>query len=258
MSLKLNPENLAGKEVCLEADNISFSYGTDLVLENVSLKINQGEFVGIAGPNGAGKTTLMKILVGLLEPQKGKVEFTCQEDTCDGTTKCRPCIGYVPQQPLLREQQFPVTVREVVEMGRFSQIGTFRSLTKKDQEEIDNAIKEAGLNSIENVLFGDLSGGQQQRVLVARALVSNPHLLALDEPTSGVDARGKKDFYELLNHLHDKHNMSVIIILHDLPDLTERVDRLIFLQKKIIYDGPSKKLGADGLWKLMVNASKIE
>ena len=111
---------------------------------------------------------------------------------------------------------------------------------------------------MENELFGDLSGGQQQRVLVARALVSKPHVLALDEPTSGVDAKGKQGFYHLLHHLHEKHDMSVLIILHDLPDLTESVDRLIFLQSRILYDGPAKKLGADGLWQLMQKASKSE
>jgi len=242
----------------LTARNIWFSYGADHVLQDVSLKVNEGEFVGIAGPNGAGKTTLMKILVGLLEPQKGAVEFACRQGECEGEYPCRPCIGYVPQEPILRERQFPVTVREVVEMGRFGQAGMFHPLGAKDEEEVDDAIAEAGLGKVERELFGDLSGGQQQRVLVARALVGRPHLLALDEPTSGVDARGKKEFYDLLRHLNDTHNMSILIILHDLPDLMERVERLIFLQHRVVYDGPSKKLGADGLWQLMLKASKSE
>jgi zinc transport system ATP-binding protein len=245
-------------EVQLSARGIWFSYGGDHILQDVSLEIKQGEFVGIAGPNGAGKTTLMKILVGLLSPEKGSVEFTCQQGECEGVAPCRPCIGYVPQQSPLREQAFPVTVREVVEMGRFSQGGLFRPLSALDNEEVDNAIAEAGLDAVEHELFDDLSGGQQQRVLIARALVSKPHLLALDEPTAGVDAKGKKEFYELLEHLHAKHNMSVIIILHDLPDLTQNVERLVFLQRRILYDGPSKKLGADGLWQLMTKASRSE
>ncbi len=245
-------------DVCLRARNIWFSYGTDHILQDVSLAIKEGEFVGIAGPNGAGKTTLMKILVGLLKPERGSVEFTCKQNECEGENPCRPCIGYVPQEPVLRERQFPVTVREVVEMGRIGQVGMLLPLTRFDKEAVHSAIAEAGLSSVENALFGDLSGGQQQRVLIARALVSKPHVLALDEPTSGVDAKGKQGFYELLNHLHEKHNMSVLIILHDLPDLTESVDRLIFLQRKILYDGPAKKLGADGLWQLMQKASRSE
>ncbi len=246
------------EDVCLRAKHIWFSYGSDHILQDVSVTINEGEFVGIAGPNGAGKTTLMKILVGLLKPQKGTVEFTCQQGECKGESPCRPCVGYVPQDPMLRERQFPVTVREVVEMGRFSQAGMLRPLSSSDREDVHQAIAEAGLGRIEDEMFGDLSGGQQQRVLVARALVSKPHLLALDEPTSGVDAKGKQGFYELLTHLHEAHNMSVLIILHDLPDLTERVERLIFLQRKVLYDGPAKKIGADGLWELMKKASVNE
>ena len=252
------PLKREGGNACLIARNVWYSYGAEPVLQDVSLTINQGEFVGIAGPNGAGKTTLLKILIGLLGCQKGSVEFTCQLDECEGESPCRPCIGYVPQQPLLREQQFPVTVREVVEMGRYGQSGLFGRIDEKDRKEVDIAIGEAGLRGVEGELFGDLSSGQQQRVLVARALVGKPHLLALDEPTSGVDARAKNDFYELLNHLHKEHNISVVMILHDLPDLTERVKRLVFLQRRILYDGSSKNLGADGLWKLMMDASKIQ
>ena len=245
-------------DACLVARNVWFSYGAEPVLQDISLTINQGEFVGIAGPNGSGKSTLMKVLIGLLACQKGSVQFTCKIDECVGETPCRPCIGYVPQQPLLREQQFPVTVREVIEMGRYGQSGIFGRLSEKDYREVDTAIREAGLQSVESELFGDLSGGQQQRVLVARALVGKPHLLALDEPTSGVDAKGKKDFYDLVSHMHRTHNISVLMILHDLPDLTSHVDRLIFLQHRIIYDGPAKTLGSDGLWKLMTHASSVQ
>ena len=251
------PLKREGGSACLIARNVWFSYGAEPVLQDVSLTINQGEFVGIAGPNGAGKTTLLKVLIGLLGCQKGSVEFTCRLDECEGETPCRPCIGYVPQQPLLREQDFPVTVREVVEMGRYNQAGLFRRISERDRKGVDSAIADAGLRSVEDELFGDLSGGQQQRALVARALVGKPHLLALDEPTSGVDASGKKDFYALLGHLHKKHNISILMILHDLPDLTGRVNRLVFLQRKILYDGSAKSLGAGGLWKLMVDASKI-
>ena len=241
----------------LTAKDIWFAYAQDSVLRGVSLDVDEGEFIGIAGPNGSGKTTLMKILVGILKPDKGTVNFYCEKAECVRDNPCRPCIGYVPQQPLLREQDFPVTVREVVQTGRYGHFKLFERLTPEAEKAVDSAIIDTGLKKVEGELFGDLSGGQQQRVLIARALASDPHLLVLDEPTSGIDAHAKRDFYDLLEHLRSKHKITIMMIMHDLPDLIEHVDRIVFLQRKIIYDGPSKKLGSEGLWKLMVKASRI-
>lgn len=237
----------------MTVNNVSYSYGAEPVLEDISLAVRQEEYVGIAGPNGSGKTTLLKILVGLLTPNKGFVEFTCHMDDCEGMSPCRPCIGYVPQLPVLRQQQFPVTVREVVEMGTYGQSGLFARQTREDQEAIDKAIAEAGLARVAGELFGDLSGGQQQRVLIARALVGNPHILALDEPTNGVDAKSKQEFFSLLSHLHDTHRITVLIILHDLTELL-RMERIVFLHHRVLYDGPAKTLGPNGLWDLMLKA----
>jgi len=242
------------RPVCLTVKNVSFSYGADPVLEDISLDIRQEEFVGIAGPNGSGKTTLLKILVGLLSPAKGCVQFTCHMGECQGRSPCRPCIGYVPQQPVLRQQQFPVTVREVIEMGTYGQNGIFSRPGQKERDSVEKAIGEAGLNKIAGELFSDLSGGQQQRVLIARALVGNPHILALDEPTNGVDAKSKQEFYALLSHLHKTHRITILIILHDLTELSQMMERIVFLHHRVMYDGPARELGAKGLWDLMVKA----
>ncbi|MGA2161826.1 MAG: metal ABC transporter ATP-binding protein [Methanoregula sp.] len=242
------------RPVCLTVNNISFSYGAELVLENVTLAVRQEEFVGVAGLNGSGKTTLLKILVGLLRPDAGTVEFTCHMDDCEGMSPCRPCIGYVPQQPVLRQQQFPVTVREVIAMGTYGQSGLFSRPTKDDAAAVDKAIAEAGLGRIAGELFSDLSGGQQQRALIARALVGNPHILALDEPTNGVDAKSKQEFYALLSHLHLTHKITVLIILHDLTELSRMMERIVFLHHRVLYDGPAGALGSEGLWNLMVRA----
>ncbi|MGD0533972.1 MAG: metal ABC transporter ATP-binding protein [Methanoregula sp.] len=242
------------RPVCLTVNNVSFAYGAEQVLEDITLVVRQEEFIGIAGPNGSGKTTLLKILVGLLEPKTGTVEFTCHMDDCEGMSPCRPCIGYVPQQPVLRQQQFPVTVREVIEMGTYGQIGLFRRPTVEDLTAVDKAIAEAGLGRIAGELFSDLSGGQQQRVLIARALVGNPHILALDEPTNGVDAKSKQEFYALLSHLHDTHKITVLIILHDLTELSRMMERIVFLHHRVLYDGPAQALGSQGLWGLMLEA----
>ncbi|MFZ1897078.1 metal ABC transporter ATP-binding protein [Methanoregula sp.] len=242
------------RPVCLTASNISFSYGAEPVLEDVSLEVRQEEFVGIAGPNGSGKTTLLKILVGLLTPETGTVGFTCHMDDCEGMSPCRPCIGYVPQQPVLRQQQFPVTVREVIEMGTYGQSGLFTRPTPEDRAAVDKTISEAGLYRVAGELFSDLSGGQQQRVLIARALVGNPHILALDEPTNGIDAKSKQEFYALLKHLHDTHKITVLLILHDLTELSSMMERIVFLHHRVLYDGPAQPLGTKGLWNLMLQA----
>ena len=134
------------EQVCLNLENVWFSYGAHTVLEDVSLSIRQNELVGIAGPNGSGKSTLMKIMVGLLKPDKGTVSFTCHIDECEGMTPCRPCIGYVPQNPVIRQERFPVTAREVIEMGTFGQIGLFRRMNADSKKAVDNAITEAGLD----------------------------------------------------------------------------------------------------------------
>jgi zinc transport system ATP-binding protein len=244
------------RPVCLTVRNVSFSYGADPVLEDISLDIRQEEFVGIAGPNGSGKTTLLKILVGLLSPEKGSVAFSCHMDDCEGMSPCRPCIGYVPQLPALRQQQFPVTVREVIEMGTYGQSGIMSRPSADDRASVQKAIAEAGLVRVADVLFSDLSGGQQQRVLIARALVGNPHILALDEPTNGVDAKSRQEFFTLLSHLHDTHRLTVLIILHDLTELSQMMERIVFLHHRVLYDGPAQSLGTKGLWDLMVRAGK--
>jgi zinc transport system ATP-binding protein len=245
------------EQVCLTLNNVWFAYGANPVLEDVSLSIHQEEIVGIAGPNGSGKSTLMKIMVGLLKPDKGTVTFTCHIGECEGMTPCRPCIGYVPQNPIIRQERFPVTAREIVEMGTFGQIGLFKRMNSDTRKAVDTAIAEAGLGNVQHELFSDLSGGQQQRTLIARALVGSPHIIALDEPTNGVDAQSKQEFYGLVTHLNKVHRITVMMILHDLPDLAAHVKRVIFLQRKVIYDGPSANLNAEGLWNLMVRAGKI-
>ncbi len=247
-----SPSSLLVKSPILQARNLSFSFdGFTKVIDDVSLTIYDNEFIGIAGPNGAGKSTLLKLLVGLLNPSSGSRAFTCNLSECVGYYPCRPCIGYVPQQNSLDERNLPVSVRDVVSMGLYGQIGLFRKLSDENISQIDKVITESGLKSVENEQFSNISGGQKQRTFMARALVSNPHLLALDEPVSSVDQKGKEEFYSLLSHYHKKHSLAIIMVLHDLSDLTQITDRTIFLKNKVLYDGPSKKLGKDGLLKLM-------
>ena len=252
----MSVDDTSNRPVCLRADNISFSYGGDRVLENISLSIRQEEFVGIAGLNGSGKTTLLKILVGLLKPDTGMVEFTCHKGECEGKFPCRPCIGYVPQQAVSASAAVPGHRTGGCRNGGLRPVRPLSRPTTDDFRIIDKTIAEAGLCRVAGELFSDLSGGQQQRVLIARALAGNPHILALDEPTNGVDARSKEEFYSLLSHLHSTHKLTVLLILHDLTELPGRWNGSSFCTTGSSMMVRLQPLGPDGLWNLMVRAGK--
>ncbi len=237
-------------------DHLTHSYGGQPVLDDVSLSIAPGEFVGLIGPNGAGKTTLLKLLLGLIQPASGSVQFDCLIDECGrhGGKSCRPCIGYVPQRTAVFEGGFPATVREVVEMGLYGQKGLFHSLNSADRAAVDEAMNQAGLTGLANRRISDLSGGQQQRVFIARALAAKPHLLIFDEPTTGVDAIGEKDFYNLLDHLNKTHNITILLVLHDVEMLAAHARRVVCLNRRILYDGPTKGIGHEKLHELLSHA----
>lgn len=193
----------------INLQNVSFSYGNNLVLDNVNLIVNKNDYIGIIGKNGSGKSTLLKIILHHLKPQSGKV-----------ITKDLK-IGYVEQVTHSSDFAFPASVFEIVSLGLYEKIGRFKFLNKKHKQEISNAIKMVGLQGFEKRQFSNLSGGQQQRVIIAKALVSNPELLVLDEPTNSVDTNSEKDFFSLLTHLNKAHNKTIIIVTHNLRKLKD-------------------------------------
>ena len=233
---------------------VDFSIGERPILERIDLDIKPGEFIGLIGPNGAGKTTLLKLILGLISPTRGRVQFHCEQEDChagNDSPSCRPCIGYVPQHARIFEAGFPATVREVVEMGLYGQRGLLHGLSKADQAEVSRAIEQAGLSALSNRRISELSGGQQQRVFIARALVGRPHLLILDEPTTGVDAMGEADFFKLLTHLNRTHNIAIMLVLHEVEVLRGQAKRVIYLNRRILYDGPEKSLTLAHMQALM-------
>ena len=246
-------------------DHLTHSYGGSPVLYDVSLSLMPGEFVGLIGPNGAGKTTLLRLLLGLIKPASGTVRFTCTQDDCktDGhqalgsvPSSCRPCIGYVPQRTAVFEGGFPATVREVVETGLYGQKGLFHSLTRADHDAVQEAIGQAGLSNLANRRISDLSGGQQQRVFIARALAGRPHLLIFDEPTTGVDAIGEQDFYNLLDHLNKDHNITILLVLHDVEMLARHARRVVCLNRSILHDGPTSSISHAKLHELLSHSPR--
>jgi len=220
----------------LEIKNISYSYKDKLVLDDVSFNVRNGEFVGIIGPNGSGKSTLIKIIVGILKPFKGEV-LVFGEDIAD--FKKKYMLGYVAQHVSYFNQGFPATVYEVVSLGLICK-KRFKRIAKDEVPKIDEAIEKVGLSSFKNVNLNKLSLGQRQRVFIARALVTNPKMFILDEPTVGVDLNSVRSFFDLLKELQTQ-GCTIILVTHDIGVVTTCIQRIICLNKRLFFCGLSEE-----------------
>lgn len=210
----------------IQLKDVNFSYSHTPILTNVNLEIHPGEFIGIIGPNGGGKTTFLKLLLGFLKPTSGSITIlnkSPQESSKE--------ISYVPQNQRF-DRDFPISVLELVLMGRLSRLSWYGSYSQSDKEAALQALERVRLVDFQNRPFGTLSGGQAQRALIARALVSDPQLLLLDEPTASVDSQAEADIYDILSTLRGK--MTILMVTHDLSSAIEQVDRVILVQNKVI------------------------
>lgn len=221
-------------EPIVDVEDVWFTYDAELALEDVSITIDSGQFLGLIGPNGSGKTTLLRLILGLETPDRGSVRIFGEpvDDFADGDR-----IGYVSQRASDRSGAMPMTVREVVNMGRFAHRGR-RRLREDDNRIVSEAIDRVGISSIADRRIDRLSGGQRQRAYIARALASEADFLALDEPTVGVDARSREDFYGLLHELNDE-GLTILLIEHDLDVITTHVDTVACINRTIHYHGDS-------------------
>ena len=192
-------------------DNITFRYADVPILKNLSLKIGEEEYVLLTGENGSGKSTLLKLLLGELQPQEGRVEIF-EKETTHVFSGGR--IGYVPQNSISHNQSFPATVEEIMLTGLYLQIGRFRLPGRMHRDRVRKTLEELGMESFMKNRIGELSGGQQQRIMLARALVGNPELLVLDEPTAGMDAESVKNFYRLLKELNLSRKVTIFLVTH--------------------------------------------
>lgn len=218
----------------IECKDIHYSYSHNEVLKGVNFSIKQGDYVGLVGPNGSGKSTLLKIILGLLPPSKGEVFLF---DKPISSFKEWHQIGYVSQKASSFNSGFPATIFEVVSMGIFGKKGLFKRLTRQDREQVLEAIDQVGLSSLRDRNIGKLSGGQQQRAFIARALAAKPRLLILDEPTVGVDTESVDRFYELLAKLHQEHHITLLMVTHDIGMMTQHVNKVACLNKRIHFHG---------------------
>lgn len=201
--------------MALEADRLSFSYGEAPVLSCASFGLPQGGFAALIGPNGAGKSTLLKLLLG--------------QDTARFRNWRR--LGYVPQDGLARHTDFPASVEEVVLANLSGEIGLFRFPRPEHRERVRQALELVGMAGYGRRLIGALSGGQRQRVLLARALISRPEVMLLDEPTSGMDLQSGENFYRLLAGLNRDHGLTILMVSHDVDRICSYVSTLYCLEE---------------------------
>lgn len=217
----------------IELQNVCFSYGMEEVIKDVSLQIHKGDYVGIIGPNGGGKSTFIKLMLGILKPISGRVLlFGTDVDKFKEWYK----IGYVPQKTYI-EMNFPITVEELVAMGRYAKRGLFRFPTKDDKEQVMQALKEVDMLEYKNRQINDLSPGQQQRVFIARALVTEPEVVFLDEPTVGVDIKTQKQFYALLRSLNKNLELTLVLASHELDVVAHEATELGYINRTLDYYG---------------------
>ncbi len=215
--------------------NLAVGYAGRQIFSGVSFDIEKGEYVGIAGKNGSAKITLVKAFLGIIQPEKGEIFI-------DGVNlnkfKDWHKFGYLPQSLDLSNSFFPATVKEVVALGLLSRKSFPKKIAPKDEKKVLEALDLLDILNIKNKLIGELSGGQQQRVLLAHALVSDPEILILDEPTTALDPEIRESFFATLDKLNKEKKVTIILISHDVGYVGQFTSKLLYLDKKLVFYGP--------------------
>lgn len=213
-------------EAVIEFDNVSFSYGEQAVLQQVSLRIQRGEFLAVIGPNGGGKSTLLKLALGLLEPAEGRITVLSQSPR-----RAARRIGYVPQFSRFA-RDFPISVRETVLHGRLGRHDWWRPLNRQDRRVADEALASADVIDLASRPIASLSGGQLQRVLLARALATEPDILLLDEPTAHVDTPSESNLFDRLAEMRQQR--TIIVVSHDVGLVSRYVSKVACLNRTLV------------------------
>jgi zinc transport system ATP-binding protein len=219
--------------IIVNIQHVFFSYGEAPVLEDVNIEIKQKDYLAIIGPNGGGKTTILKLILGLLKPNRGTVRVFGKFPK-----EVRKLIGYLPQN-FTFDFDFPMSVMEVVLMGRLGKRGVGKRYTGTDIQICLRALKKVGMEQLKNREIGNLSGGQMQRVFIARALTTEPRLLLLDEPVSSIDTKWQQTFYELLDELNKE--IAIVLVTHDIGVISTYIDKIACVNKKLYYHGSKKE-----------------
>lgn len=213
----------------VRVQHVTFGYGQEVVLDHVDLEIGPRDFLAVIGPNGGGKTTLLKVMLGLLRPWSGEIVY----HLASGRDP-RGRLGYVPQFSTF-DKDFPLRVADMVLMGRLGSRGPLRSYSRDDRAAADAALDRLGLRGIARAHVSEISGGQLQRVLIARALVSGPEVLFLDEPTASIDAESRETLSGILEELN--RAIPIVVVTHDVTSVAPMVNRIACINRRLFYHG---------------------
>lgn len=236
--------------VLVDVRDVTFGFDATPVLLDVSFSIRRGDFMALIGPNGSGKTTLVKVILGLLKPDRGEVTIMGEPAA---RFRERQKIGYVPQKATNIDPIFPASVREVVAMAVLSHRQTLGMTKKQSETAIVRALRQVGMEDFARAPIGSLSGGQQQRVFIARALVTRPEVLFLDEPTTGVDAPTQDLFYGMLDDLNKKEGMTIVLVTHDIGIVDRHISQVACLNQRLVYHGTHDEFCRRGVLEEMLS-----
>ena len=220
-----------------EVKNLSFSYSGQTVLKDINFKISGGDFVALLGPNGSGKTTLIKILLGLLPSQKGKIILF---DNALKKFNAWQNIGYL-EQKTSTPRDMPLTAFGVVRLGLLSTKKGLKLFNKEDNKKTDAIMKKLHCYNYKDKLFSELSGGQQQRVLLARTLINEPKFLILDEPSTALDTSSREEFFEIISALNKENKTTILLVTHDISQVGKYVNKFLILDKQVIFYGSKEE-----------------
>ena len=213
----------------LEVKKLIIKYDKVEAVNDISFTVDKGDFIGIVGPNGSGKTTLIKGLIGLIPVAEGSIKYTKEES--------QNIVGYLPQRTSVNDRIFPAKVFEIISTGLLINKKEPRRISKSDLYKADEIMKKLDIHNLKNEKMGKLSGGQQQRVLLARAMVSSPQILFLDEPTAALDPKIREEFYKLLSDLSETENTTIILVSHDIGSVGRFTKKMMYLDKELIFYG---------------------